>query len=78
MIMQSDEVESSKNASLYPMMFGCLIDARIRTSFKAFYLSLSVSFTILTFFIAYSAPSEILFTLNTVLYAPSPDKYRNK
>ncbi len=36
------------------MMFGCYIDARMRTSFKAFCFSLSVSFPSFTFFIAYS------------------------
>jgi hypothetical protein len=71
-IPHSEDVESSKNASLYPMMFVCLMEARILTSLSAFYLSLSDNLTILTFFIAYSEPSLILLKRNTVLYAPSP------
>jgi hypothetical protein len=51
--MHKDYVASSKNASLYPIMLGCCIDASILTSFKAFYFSLLVNFPILTFFIAY-------------------------
>ena len=41
---------SSRNASLYELMFGCLILANIRTSFKAFSFSLSDSLIIFTFF----------------------------
>lgn len=41
---------SSMKASLYATILGCLIDARIRTSFNAFSFSLSESFCIRTFF----------------------------
>ena len=63
---------SSTKASLYPIMFGCLIDARILTSFNAFSFSLSVRFMSLTFFRAYSLSSHTLLILYTLLYAPSP------
>lgn len=58
--------------SLYEMILGSLMEARILTSFNAFYFSLSDKFIILTFFKAYSFPSATLFTLYTLLYAPSP------
>lgn len=36
--------DGSRNASLYPMMFVCLIDARILTSFSALSFSFSLRF----------------------------------
>jgi len=67
-------VVSSMNASLYAMMDGCLIEARILTSFNAFCFSLSERLINLTCLSAYSALSESLLTLYTLLYAPSPMK----
>ena len=45
---------SSKKASLYITILGCLKDANILTSFNAFSFSLSDSVNSLTFFKAYS------------------------
>ena len=42
----------SKKASLYPMMFGCWIDARILISFTALNFSRSESFPMTIFFMA--------------------------
>ena len=44
---------SVRKTSLYPIMLGCLMLARMRTSFNAFYRSLSVKSGNLTFFKAY-------------------------
>ena len=53
-------------------MFVCLIEARIRTSLRAFSFSLSESLPILTFLSAYAKPSLKRITEYTLLYAPSP------
>jgi hypothetical protein len=45
------------------MTFGYLIEAKIRTSFKAFSFSLEDKLSSLTFFKAYSRPSDFLYTL---------------
>ena len=50
---QSELVPSSMNASWYAHMLLCLIEAKMRTSFRAFSFSLSESLPILTFFSAY-------------------------
>lgn len=47
------QLVSVRNTSLYPMMFGALMEASIRTSFKAFLRSLSLSSGSFTFFNAY-------------------------
>ena len=69
---------SSIKASLYEQILGCLILAKILTSFNAFSFSLSDSLTILTFFKAYSSPSANRLTWYTELYAPSPIHFRIK
>lgn len=72
MMIHRDPETPSKNASLYPITFGCWILAKILTSFKALYFSLSVSCPILTFFMAYKAPSDFRLTWSTSENAPSP------
>lgn len=63
---------SSTKASLYPIILGWRMEARIRTSFRAFSFSFSDRFISFTFFRAYSVSSLTRFTLYTLLYAPSP------
>ena len=46
--MQRQLEPASKNASLYDAIFGCLIDARILTSFSAFSFSFSDNFIMRT------------------------------
>ena len=41
---------SSRNDSLYVTILGCLIEAKILTSFNAFFLSFSFKLSILTLF----------------------------
>lgn len=53
---------SSMKASLYEQILGCLIEAKILTSLRAFSFSLSDSFSILTFFSAYISLSAIRLT----------------
>ena len=64
---------SSINASLYEITNVLFILAKILTSFNAFCFSFSDNFLSLTFFKAYIFESAFLFTLNTTLYAPSPN-----
>ena len=47
------QLVSVRNTSLYPMILGDRIDARILTSFIAFYLSFSLNSGSFTFFNAY-------------------------
>lgn len=65
MAYMRESLASSMKASLYPMMLGCLMEARIRTSFKAFCFYFSLRCSNLTFFMAYSSPSVTLLTLYT-------------
>ena len=54
---------SSRKASLYSMIFGCLTEARMRTSLSAFFCSFSDKLGSLTRFKAYSVLSASRLTL---------------
>jgi hypothetical protein len=71
--IQSDFEVSSKKAARYPIIFLCRIEARKRTSLRAFSLSFSLSFAMLTYFKAYSRPSCLRMAKLTYEYEPSPN-----
>jgi len=56
------------------MIFGCLMDARILTSVRAFYFSFSFRLSSLTNLRAYGRLSDFLMTLYTDEYDPTPIK----
>ena len=60
------QLVSVRNTSLYPMILGDRIDARILTSFIAFYLSFSLNSGSFTFFNAYlnNINTHYLFLIN--------------